>query len=150
MGSNKVQQNPTCYRAGIANHWDQCQVLHRPEHQLAMMFLRVVYVKTCGHLIRLQVKKFFFIRNIFFPDFKLSPCVLYVVCFLLGNSLVSEFYMLTVRNTLSVQSSQAGRCRVILHLLAYEDGTDSVFQNVGIQNSDAGGLPRRKQTIFFT
>jgi len=31
--------------------------------------------------------------------------VLIVVCFLLGNSLVSEFYMPTFRNTLSVPSS---------------------------------------------
>jgi hypothetical protein len=30
--------------------------------------------------------------------------VLYVVCFLLGNSPASEFYMLTFRNTLSVLS----------------------------------------------
>jgi len=29
---------------------------------------------------------------------------------------------------------------------AYEDGTDKVFRNVGIQNSDAGQLPRRKHT----
>jgi hypothetical protein len=29
----------------------------------------------------------------------------FVVCFLLGNSLVSEFYMLTFRNTLSIPSS---------------------------------------------
>jgi hypothetical protein len=33
---------------------------------------------------------------------------------------------------------------VILHLPAYEDG--SVFRNVGIYNSDAGELPRRKHT----
>jgi len=31
--------------------------------------------------------------------------LLFVVCFLLGNSLVSEFYMPTFRNTLSVPSS---------------------------------------------
>ena len=31
--------------------------------------------------------------------------VLYVVCFLLGNSPASEFYMSTFRNTLSVPSS---------------------------------------------
>ena len=37
-------------------------------------------------------------------DFKLSPC-LNVVRFLLGNSLESEFYMPTFRNTLSVPSS---------------------------------------------
>jgi hypothetical protein len=35
-------------------------------------------------------------------DFKLSPCS---VCFLLGNSPASEFYMPTFRNTLSVPSS---------------------------------------------
>jgi hypothetical protein len=35
--------------------------------------------------------------------------VLYVVCFLLGNSPSSEFYMPTFRNTLSVPSSQASR-----------------------------------------
>ena len=32
--------------------------------------------------------------------------------FFLGNSPASEFYMPTFRNTLSVQSSQAGRCRM--------------------------------------
>jgi len=37
-------------------------------------------------------------------DFKLSP-VLRVVCFLLGNSPASEFYISTFRNTLSVPSS---------------------------------------------
>jgi hypothetical protein len=34
------------------------------------------------------------------------------------------------------------------YLPAYEDGTDRVFRNVGIQNSDAGELPRRKHTTF--
>jgi hypothetical protein len=34
------------------------------------------------------------------------------------------------------------------YLPAYEDGTDRVFQNVGIQNSDAGELLRRKHTTF--
>ena len=29
---------------------------------------------------------------------------------------------------------------------SHEDGTDRVFRNVGIQNSDAGELPRRKHT----
>jgi len=32
------------------------------------------------------------------------------ICFLLGNSPASEFYMPTFRNTLSVPFSQAGRC----------------------------------------
>ena len=44
-----------------------------------------------------------------------------VVRFLLGNSPVSEFYMPTFQNTLSVPSSQY-----------YEAGTDRVFRNVRI------------------
>jgi hypothetical protein len=32
------------------------------------------------------------------------------------------------------------------YLAAYEDGIDRVFRNVGIQNSEAGELPRRKYT----
>ena len=35
---------------------------------------------------------------------------IYVVCFLLGDSPASEFYTPTFRNTLSIPSSQAGRC----------------------------------------
>ena len=62
-----------------------------------------------------------------------------VVRFLLGNSPASELYMPTFRNTLSIPSSWANR---------YEDGT--VFRNVGIKNSDAGKLPRRKHTTFRT
>jgi len=67
--------------------------------------------------------------------------VLYVVSFLLGNSPASEFYMSTFRNTLYVSSAQAiselwipqlFSNLVILHVLAYEDGTDRVFRNVGI------------------
>ena len=49
--------------------------------------------------------------------------VLNVVCFLLGNSPASEFYMPTFQNTLSVPSS---------YLPNYEDGTDRLFRNVGI------------------
>jgi hypothetical protein len=39
---------------------------------------------------------------------------------------------------------------VILHLSAYEDGTDRVFRNISIQNSDAGELPRIKHTTYRT
>jgi len=46
--------------------------------------------------------------------------------------------MPTFRNILSVPSS------------ACEDGTDRVFRNVGIQNSDTRELPRRKHTTFRT
>jgi len=47
--------------------------------------------------------------------------VLNVVCFLLGNSLASEFYMPMFRNALSVPASQAGS---YTHLPASEDGTE--------------------------
>jgi hypothetical protein len=53
--------------------------------------------------------------------------VLYVVCFLLGNSPASEFYMQTFRNTLCHLHRQ-----VVLQLPAYEDGRGRVFRNVGI------------------
>ena len=33
---------------------------------------------------------------------------------------------------------------------AYEDGTDRVFRNVSLHNSDAGELPKRKHNIFRT
>jgi hypothetical protein len=36
------------------------------------------------------------------------------------------------------------------YLSTYEYGTDRVFQNVSIYNSDAGELPRRKHTTFRT
>ena len=32
---------------------------------------------------------------------------------------------------------------------AYEDGTDRVFRNVGIQQSDAGEIPKRIHTFRF-
>jgi len=50
--------------------------------------------------------------------------VLYVVCFLLGNSLASECYMPTFRNTLSVPSSWASRCEMT--------GTFIITSNTGI------------------
>jgi hypothetical protein len=85
---------------------------------------------------------------------------LQIVCFLLGNSTASESYMPTFRNTVSVPSSQEGRYEVGVglrnvelfvweevrlensllklshtsYLLAYEDGTDRMFRNVGICN----------------
>ena len=52
-------------------------------------------------------------------------CVRNVICFLLGNSLASEFYVPMFQNTLSLNSSWVSR-----YLPAYEDGT--VFQNVGM------------------
>ena len=43
-------------------------------------------------------------------------------------------------------------CLFHLHrrISAYEDGTDSVFRKVGIQNSDVGELPKRIHTTIRT
>jgi hypothetical protein len=48
-------------------------------------------------------------------------------------------------NTLTIRKSSYYSS----YLPAYEDGTDRLFRNVGIQNSDAGELPRRKHTILL-
>jgi hypothetical protein len=53
--------------------------------------------------------------------------------------------MPTFQNTVS--SIFVGR---YLHIPAYESGTDRVFRNVGIYNSDAEELPGRKHTTFGT
>jgi len=58
--------------------------------------------------------------------------VLNVVCFHLGYSPASKFYMPTFRNTLFHLHRQVGACRLYTHLPAYEDGTDRVFRNVCI------------------
>ena len=55
--------------------------------------------------------------------------VLNVVCFLLGNSPASEYYMPTFRNTLSVPSSQA-----------YEDGT-VCSETLAYKNETPGNYP---------
>jgi len=65
--------------------------------------------------------------------YKVTCNVQSVVCFLLGNSPAPKFYMPTFRNTLFHLHRQAG-----------------VFRNVGIYNSDAGELPRRKHATFRT
>ena len=56
-------------------------------------------------------------------DFKLFRLVLNAVCFLLGNSPVSEFYMPTFQNTLFRLRRQVG----MKNSSSYEDGTDRVF-----------------------
>jgi hypothetical protein len=63
----------------------------------------------CIHIVRIRITRT--------PAFLISNfhCVLNVVCFLLGNSPVSEFYMPLFQNTV---------CPIFI--VAYEDGTDSV------------------------
>jgi len=54
-----------------------------------------------------------------------------LVCFLLSNSPVPEFYIPTFRNILFHLHRQVGM-KNSSYLTTYEDRTDGVFRNVGI------------------
>ena len=54
-----------------------------------------------------------------------------IVCFLLSNSLVPEFYIPMFQNTLFHPHRWVGM-KNSSYLPAYEDGTDGMFRNVGI------------------
>ena len=64
---------------------------------------------------------------------------LQMMSFLLGISPASCILRPTFRNTVSVPSSIGG-----------EDGTDTVFRNVGRKLQDAGEIPKRKLIINTT
>jgi hypothetical protein len=55
-----------------------------------------------------------------------------VVCFLLGSSPASEFYMPMFRNIPSVKYSNILKPSHSSYLPAYEDVTDGAFRNIGI------------------
>jgi len=94
-----------------------------------------------------------------------SSSVYVVVCFLLGNSPASEFYMPTFRNTLSVPSSQTGRCEesVILHTYlpvkmeqavfsetsAYKIQTPGNYPGESIQYSEHGESLKSRSVYGF-
>ena len=87
-------------------------------------------------------------------DFKLSPFWIFYV-----------FFLVFPRRLIVVYRRFGTLCMFHLHRLdmkyevlhisypAYEDGTDRVFRNVGIQHSDAGEIPKRihtKNTSIFS
>jgi hypothetical protein len=78
--------------------------------------------RLCNSVFVFPTKRAFLISNF--------RRVLYVVRFLLGNLPASVFYTPTFRNTL-FHLHRLVRDE-FHHLLAYEDGTDRVFRNVGI------------------
>ena len=88
-----------------------------------------VYV-VLPHLYVINLYRLFLISNF--------RRVLNILCFLLGSSPASQTF--SCINTPTVLQS---------HFIppAYEDGTDRVFRNVGIYNSDPGELPKRKHKI---
>jgi len=71
----------------------------------------------------------------------------FVVCFLLGNSPASKFYMPTFRNTLFYLHRRIG---VEFYTYPPMKMEQTVFRNVGIYNLEAGELPRRKHTTLRT
>jgi hypothetical protein len=80
----------------------------------------------------------------------------------MGNSLASEMYMPTFRNTLSVPSSYAGSCLLYTQLPAYEDGTECSetsayklqtsgnYPEESIQHSEQGESLKSSIIIFVT
>jgi len=69
--------------------------------KVTFIYLLIAHITVMTSLCSLMTSCLFLISNF--------RRVLYVVCFLLGNFLASEFFMPTFRNTLSVPSSQASR-----------------------------------------
>jgi hypothetical protein len=72
---------------------------------------KLVLKETCGKCYGLMWQGTVNLAGLSIFEYLISNFrrVLNVVCFLLGNSPASEFYMPTFRNTLSIPSSQAGR-----------------------------------------
>ena len=101
----------------VNSYGDTCQEHHGWECGFTFRRVWMVVKRVVSHY--LLTKGFFF------------------VCFLLGDSSASEFYMPTFRNILSCLRRWVWRW-------------NRVFLNVGISNSDAGELPRRKHTTFRT
>jgi len=71
----------------------------------------------------------------------------FVVCFLLGNSLASEFYIPTFRNTQFYLHRKVGV--VIQHLPAYEDET-KCYETSAYKIQTPGKIPRRKHRTYRT
>jgi hypothetical protein len=69
-----------------------------------------------------------------------------IVCFLLGNSLRRLNFICRRFGTLYLFHVY----RLVGDECLNEDGTDRVFRDVGILNSDAGELPKRKHTTYRT
>ena len=88
------------------------QQCHRVTTQLQLINIIIIIII----IISAQLETNFIIpSNILCTNFNVILIsnfhrVLNVVCFLLGDSPASEIYMPTFRNTLSLPSSQAGRC----------------------------------------
>jgi hypothetical protein len=75
--------------------------VHRPPSNVWTLAVLLLQSTQSGHKDACLLKV---IVKLYILDFKIWP-VLNAVCFLLGNSPTSEFYMPTFRNILSVQSS---------------------------------------------
>jgi len=91
-------------------HWYYLKYMHMLLRLMVMYFATIVlYYQDFGLsvecnityiLIYIYIYIYIYICNNF-----ISNNTKYVVCFLLGNSPMSEFYMPTFRNTMSVPSS---------------------------------------------
>jgi hypothetical protein len=92
-----------------------------------------VHYKEINRITQLEYI-YIYIYTVNYYYFSAQKLQIQHVCFLLGNSPTSEFCMPTFGTLCSI----------------FIGGWNRVFRNVGIQNSDAGELPRRKHTTFRT
>ena len=91
---------------------------------------------------------------------KVNQSLQNVVFLLLSDSTASAFSTPTFRNTVcSIFVGGVSSCSIfkggisrknLPTYTAYVDGSDRVFRNVGIRNSDAGESPKSKNTTFRT
>ena len=95
--------------------------------------VRLVSIRDRLDILHVSLGLSFEIRYLLHYNRKRFCKKLYVLCFFVGNSPASEFYMPTFRKTLFHLHRHVGvEWLVILHLSAYEDETDRVFQKVEI------------------
>jgi len=99
----------TCRRNKQWNLLHSYQLYFSAHKQCSLIYFTLSYLKTVLPACWVAVIEADNIFEFSISNFRL---VLNVVCFLLGNSPASEFYMSTFRNTLSVPSSWAGRCKM--------------------------------------
>ena len=74
--------------------------------------------------------------------------LIYVVCYLPGNSPASEFYMPTFRNTLSVPSSQADRYEGS-ETSAYKIQTPGNYPEESIQHTEQGESLKSRMILIY-
>jgi hypothetical protein len=116
---------------------------HCPDQMNLVIVLNLLHTRTCGLSVGPCPPQ---------PASLLGPTPTLSPSFLLAQAIFEpNLFLYKYPNILNPSHYNIHNPSHSSYLLTYEDGTDRVFRNNGIQNSDAGDLPRRKHTTtFFT